>query len=156
MFSGLLERDGRLDPNRDWAPMLDLLWEAANEGTGRRAALATPTFGKTGTTQENRDALFVGFAGDLVVGVWVGRDDNKSLGRVSGGTLPATIWKNFMGPALAVDRRAGPTLPEAFHVPQPVAPPPSPSESPLPQEWSDGTRAIRDLAKSLDKLLGGL
>ena len=156
VFSGLLERDGRLDPNRDWAPMLDLLWAAANEGTGRRAALATPTFGKTGTTQENRDALFVGFAGDLVVGVWVGRDDNKSLGKVSGGTLPATIWKNFMGPALAVDRRAGPTLPEAFHVPQPVAPPPSPSESPLPQEWSDGTRAIRDLAKSLDKLLGGL
>jgi penicillin-binding protein 1A len=156
VFSGLLERDGRLDPNRDWAPMLDLLWAAANEGTGRRAALATPTFGKTGTTQENRDALFVGFAGDLVVGVWVGRDDNKSLGKVSGGTLPATIWKNFMGPALAVDHRAGPTLPEAFHVPQPAPPPPSPSESPLPQEWSDGTRAIRDLAKSLDKLLGGL
>jgi penicillin-binding protein 1A len=91
-----------------------------------------------------------------VVGVWVGRDDNKSLGKVSGGTLPATIWKNFMGPALAVDHRAGPTLPEAFHVPQPAPPPPSPSESPLPQEWSDGTRAIRDLAKSLDKLLGGL
>jgi penicillin-binding protein 1A len=156
VFSGLLERDGRLDPDRDWAPMLDLLWAAANEGTGRRAALATPTFGKTGTTQENRDALFVGFAGDLVVGVWVGRDDNKSLGKVSGGTLPATIWKNFMAPALAVDRRAGPTLPEAFHVPQPAPPPPSPSESPLPQEWSDGTRAIRDLAKSLDKLFKGL
>ena len=156
VFSGLLERDGRLDPDRDWAPMLDLLWAAANEGTGRRAALATPTFGKTGTTQENRDALFVGFAGDLVVGVWVGRDDNKSLGKVSGGTLPATIWKNFMGPALSVDRRAGPTLPEAFHVPQPAPPPPSPSESPLPQEWSDGTRAIRDLAKSLEKLFEGL
>jgi hypothetical protein len=61
-----------------------------------------------------------------------------------------------MGPALAVDRRAGPTLPEAFHVPQPAPPPPSPSESPLPQEWSDRTRAIRDLAKSLDKLFEGL
>ncbi len=61
-----------------------------------RAALRVPTFGKTGTTQENRDALFVGFAGDLVVGVWVGRDDNSSLGRVSGGTVPAQIWHNFM------------------------------------------------------------
>jgi penicillin-binding protein 1A len=83
---------GRLDEGRDWRPMLDLLWAAANEGTGRKAALATPTFGKTGTSQDNRDALFVGFAGDLVVGVWVGRDDNKSLGKkVSGGTLPAQI-----------------------------------------------------------------
>ena len=155
IFSGLLERDGRFDPNRDWAPMLDLLWAAANEGTGRRAALAVPTFGKTGTSQENRDALFVGFAGDLVVGVWVGRDDNKSLGKVSGGTLPAAIWKSFMGPALAIDRRAGPVLPQAFHVPQPVAPP-SPSESPLPQEWSDGTKALRALAKSLGEFLKGL
>jgi penicillin-binding protein 1A len=90
-----------------------------------------------------------------VVGVWVGRDDNKSLGRVSGGTLPAAIWKSFMGPALAIDHRAGPVLPQAFHVPQPVAPP-SPSESPLPPEWSDGTKALRDLAKSIDRLLGSL
>ena len=155
MFSGLLERDGRLDPNRDWAPMLDLLWSAANEGTGKRAALGVPTFGKTGTSQDNRDALFVGFAGDLVVGVWVGRDDNKSLGKVSGGTLPAAIWKSFMAPALSIDRRAGPLLPEAFHVPQPVAPP-EPSESPLPPEWSDGTKVLRDLAKTIDRLLGGL
>ena len=150
MFSGLLERGGRLDERRDWAPMLDLLWAAANEGTGRRAALAVPTFGKTGTTQENRDALFIGFARDLVVGVWVGRDDNKSLGEVSGGTIPATIWKNFMQSALAVDRRAGPTLPEGFHVPQPE--PPMPSQSPIPREWSDGTKAIRRLADALDSL----
>ncbi|MEO7379505.1 MAG: transglycosylase domain-containing protein, partial [Sphingomicrobium sp.] len=155
-FSGLLAREGRLDPTRDWAPMLDLLWAAANEGTGRRAALAVPTFGKTGTTQENRDALFVGFAGDLVVGVWVGRDDNKSLGKVSGGTIPAAIWKNFMAPALAVDRHAGPELPRSFHLPQPAPSPPSPSESPLPPEWSDGSKALRDLARTLDDLLGGL
>ena len=89
-------RDGALDRQRDRAPMLDLLYAAANNGTGRRAALAVPTFGKTGTTQENRDALFIGFAGNLVVGVWVGRDDNKSLGKISGGTVPAEIWRNFM------------------------------------------------------------
>ena len=75
-------------------PMLDLLYAAANEGTGRRAALAVPTFGKTGTTQDNNDAVFVGFAGDLVVGVWIGRDDNQSLGKVSGGTVPAEMWHN--------------------------------------------------------------
>ena len=69
---------------------------------------AMPTFGKTGTTQDNRDALFVGFAGDLVVGVWVGRDDNKSLGKITGGTAPAQIWRSFMAPALAIDGRARP------------------------------------------------
>ena len=100
--------------------MLDLLWAATNEGTGRRAALRVPTFGKTGTTQGNRDALFVGFAGDLVVGVWVGRDDNKSLGEVSGGTTPARIWRAFMAPALAIDGRAGPELPSQFRVPAPA------------------------------------
>ena len=135
--------------------MLDLLWAAANRGTGKRAALAVPTFGKTGTTQENRDALFVGFAGDLVVGVWVGRDDNKSLGKVSGGTTPAMIWHNFMAPALAVDHRAGPALPAGFRVPQPQAPSPPADESPLPPEWSDGTKFLRDLAKTIHHLVDG-
>jgi penicillin-binding protein 1A len=102
-LSAFFRRDGGLDRRRDWAPMLDLLYAAANNGTGKRAALSVPTFGKTGTTQENRDALFIGFAGNLVVGVWVGRDDNKSLGRISGGTVPAEIWRNFMTSALAVD-----------------------------------------------------
>ena len=154
LFAGLLERGGRLDAERDWAPILDLLWSAANEGTGRRAALVTPTFGKTGTTQENRDALFIGFAGDLVVGVWVGRDDNASLGKVSGGTLPASIWKSFMGPALAVDRRAGPQLPSGFRVPQ--RQPAPPSQSPLPSDWSDSGRAVRELTETVERLFEGL
>ncbi|WP_423142192.1 transglycosylase domain-containing protein [Parablastomonas sp. CN1-191] len=81
---------------REWTPMLDLLWHAANEGTGRRAALSQPTYGKTGTSQDGRDALFVGFAGDLVTLVWVGRDDNKPLPGSSGGHLPAEIWRAFM------------------------------------------------------------
>jgi penicillin-binding protein 1A len=100
-LAAFFRRDGVLGYRHERGPMLDLLYAAANEGTGRRAALAIPTFGKTGTTQENRDALFIGFAGDLVVGVWVGRDDNGSLGKVSGGTVPAEIWRNFMTAALA-------------------------------------------------------
>ena len=140
---------GALDRRRDWAPMLDLLYAAANEGTGRRAALSIPTFGKTGTTQENRDALFIGFAGDLVVGVWVGRDDNKSLGKVSGGTVPAEIWRSFMTSALAVDHERGPALPVEFH------PEPQPQlKSPLPPDWSNATRPLRDLARQLDRLFG--
>ena len=129
--------------------MLDLLYAAANNGTGHRAALAVPTFGKTGTTQENRDALFIGFAGDLVVGVWVGRDDNKSLGKVSGGTVPAEIWRNFMSSALAIDRSRGPELPVEFHRPQPQQP--RASKSPLPPDWSNATKPLRDLAQQLER-----
>ena len=142
---------GGLDRRRDQAPMLDLLYAAANDGTGRRAALAVPTFGKTGTTQENRDAVFIGFAGDLVVGVWIGRDDNGSLGKVSGGTLPAEIWHNFMTSALAVDGHAGPPLPPEFKIPQRL-PKPDDRKSPLPADWSDSTKDLRGLADAIANL----
>jgi penicillin-binding protein 1A len=78
------------------AAMLRLLDSAANRGTGNAAALSTPTFGKTGTTQDHRDAVFIGFAGDLVTGIWVGNDDNSPMNGVTGGGLPAEIWHDFM------------------------------------------------------------
>lgn len=80
--------------------LLELLSAAANEGTGRSAALRTATFGKTGTTQDNRDAIFIGFAGGLVTGVWIGNDDNSPLPGVGGGGLPARIWRDFMAQAV--------------------------------------------------------
>jgi penicillin-binding protein 1A len=155
-LKAFFHRDGRLDEERDRVPMLDLLYAVANEGTGKRAALSVPTFGKTGTTQENRDALFIGFAGNLVVGVWVGRDDNKSLGKISGGTVPADIWRNFMSAALAVDRQRGPDLPPESSLPQRRPEPQDRPElqSPLPPEWSDATKQLRDVRRALDELLG--
>ena len=147
-ISAFFHSGGALDARRDQTPMLDLLHAAANNGTGRRAALAVPTFGKTGTTQENRDALFIGFAGDLVVGVWVGRDDDGSLGKVSGGTVPAQIWRNFMVSALSVDHERGPELPIAFARPQRRL------KSPLPPEWSDSTKPLREVAERLHELFG--
>ena len=81
--------------------MLDLLQSAVRHGTGVAARLPIATYGKTGTTQNHRDALFVGFAGDLVVGVWVGNDDNSPMtGAVVGGTVPAKLWHRFMVAAL--------------------------------------------------------
>ena len=80
--------------------MQQMLRTAINSGTGEAAELPIANYGKTGTTQNYRDALFVGYAGDLVVGVWVGNDDNSSLGGVTGGGLPARIWKDFMRGAL--------------------------------------------------------
>jgi len=148
-FAGLLQGGGRFDQKRDWSPMLDLLYAAANNGTGRRAALNVPTFGKTGTSQDNRDALFVGFAGNLVVGVWVGRDDDKPLGsRISGSTAPAVIWHNFMVSALAVDGRAGPPLPAGFRAPQKKRE----KQSPLPEEWSKDAKPLRDMIKQIERM----
>lgn len=155
-ITSLFGRGGKLSERRDWSPMLDLLWEAANKGTGKRAALAIPTFGKTGTSQDNRDALFIGFAGNLVVGVWVGRDDNQSLGKISGGTAPAQIWRSFMVPAIAIDGRRGPSLPASFRVPERPQPSRPQKQSPLPGDWSESTRGLREFARKIEELIGDL
>ena len=81
--------------------LLDLLAAPINQGTGHAAALRVPAYGKTGTSQDNRDALFIGFAGDLVVGVWVGNDDNAPLSGINGGNVPAGIWRDFMSKAIS-------------------------------------------------------
>jgi penicillin-binding protein 1A len=78
----------------------DLLSSAANRGTGSAAALRTSTFGKTGTTQDSRDALFVGYAGGLVTAVWVGNDDNSPLPGLAGGGIPARVWRDFTSNAI--------------------------------------------------------
>ncbi|WP_066532270.1 transglycosylase domain-containing protein [Erythrobacter sp. CCH5-A1] len=96
-----------------------MLRAAINRGTGRGASLPIPNFGKTGTTQDYRDALFVGYAGDLVVGVWVGKDDNTPLNGVTGGSLPARIWRDFMLSALKIE--AAPA-PQAEDTPDPEGP----------------------------------
>ncbi|WP_066799348.1 transglycosylase domain-containing protein [Sphingomonas soli] len=91
-------------PQRFSARQLDQLREllstVVESGTGRGAALPIPTFGKTGTTQDNRDALFIGYAGGIVTGVWLGNDDNSPNPGLSGSGLPARIWRDFMTRAL--------------------------------------------------------
>lgn len=78
------------------AEMLHALVMAVEEGTGRAAKLDRPVAGKTGTTQDHRDAWFVGFTGPFIAGVWVGNDDNSPMDGVTGGQLPAKIWRAFM------------------------------------------------------------
>ncbi|MET0547225.1 MAG: PBP1A family penicillin-binding protein [Caulobacterales bacterium] len=66
-------------------------------GTGRRAGLADrDAAGKTGTSTDYKDAWFVGFTGDFVGGVWVGNDNNKSMNKITGGSLPAGIWHTVL------------------------------------------------------------
>ena len=68
-----------------------------NGGTGSSAKLpGWQAAGKTGTTQNSRDALFVGFTSNLTTGVWFGNDDGRPMKKVTGGGLPAKAWKEFM------------------------------------------------------------
>jgi membrane peptidoglycan carboxypeptidase len=88
--------------------LVDLLELVVERGTGRAAALDGLAAGKTGTSQSFRDAWFVGFAEPLVVGVWVGNDDDTPMKNVTGGSLPAMIWKSFMSEALPLVERKPP------------------------------------------------
>ena len=81
-----------------------MLVEAMRTGTGKTAAIpGRPAAGKTGTTQDFKDAWFIGYTGQLVTGVWVGNDSAQPMKRVTGGTIPAAIWKTFMESATAND-----------------------------------------------------
>ncbi|WP_119036380.1 transglycosylase domain-containing protein [Hephaestia caeni] len=107
-------------PEKTRRQMLTLLQASVDRGTSRNAQLAVDTFGKTGTTQDNRDAWFVGFANGLVTGVWVGNDDNSPNPGLHGGGVPAGIWRDFMGDALGVGRPAPPPEPVLAEEDDPV------------------------------------
>lgn len=109
------DREGRIlyppqhtrlpDPPRVLAPRVieqanRMLHAVLRDGTGKQAAPGRPAAGKTGTTQGNRDAWFVGYTPDLVTSVWAGNDDNTPVGDMTGGGLPATLWSAFMRAAL--------------------------------------------------------
>jgi penicillin-binding protein 1A len=81
---------------RDAARITAMLAGVIEAGTGRKARLARPAAGKTGTSQDSRDAWFMGFTADLIAGVWLGNDDGKPMKYVTGGGLPARLWRNFM------------------------------------------------------------
>ncbi len=80
--------------------MNDMLNAAVVSGTGRRAAISLhPTAGKTGTTQDFRDAWFVGYTSHLAAGVWIGNDNGRPMKQAVGGGLPAEIWHQIMAEA---------------------------------------------------------
>lgn len=76
-----------------------MMQDVVQHGTGTRANPGFPVAGKTGTTQDYRDALFMGFSSVYTLGVWMGHDDNSSMGRIFGGTTPAEIWRQSMAEA---------------------------------------------------------
>jgi penicillin-binding protein 1A len=118
------DRDGpkprQVLPERVATDMIFMMNKVAEEGTGRRALIdGVRIAGKTGTTNNYRDAWFVGYSANFVAGVWVGNDDYSSTNRMTGGSLPAMIWHAAMAYAhqgIEIKTLAGLT-------PAPAAPP---------------------------------
>lgn len=96
----LYQREGdssnRIIKEKDAENLTAMLQEVIKTGTGRKAKIPGFAAGKTGTSQDHRDAWFVGFNENLIAAVWLGNDDNSPMKGVSGSNLPAEIWKKIM------------------------------------------------------------
>ncbi len=118
--------NGRVIAPHDVAFMNTMMTETLLTGTARKGQLdGWQAAGKTGTSQDYRDAWFVGYTGRLVAGVWLGNDDSSPTKKASGGTLPVEIWSRFMKTALAGE----PPMPLPFGTAH-AAPVPEPSSEP--------------------------
>jgi penicillin-binding protein 1A len=128
--------------------MNQMLTNVMTYGTGKAARLDRPAAGKTGTTQDSRDALFIGYTANLVCGVWFGNDDDSAMNHVTGGTLPAHTWRIFM---TAATRDL------------PVRPLPGTGEGPVlatgagasSADSSGGSGPVSGLKTLLDRIFGG-
>jgi penicillin-binding protein 1A len=105
--------------------MVEMLKGVITGGTGTGANIDRPAAGKTGTSQDWRDAWFVGFTPDLLTAVWVGNDNGAPMAKVTGGELPAAIWHRFM----AVAEKDLPPRDFPWLVPEPPGSPESPLQT---------------------------
>jgi penicillin-binding protein 1A len=99
--------------------MVTMLKTVVSAGTGTGANIGRPAAGKTGTSQDWRDAWFVGFTPDILTAVWVGNDNGAPMAKVTGGELPAAIWRKFM----TVAEKGLPSRDFPWLVTEPPAPP---------------------------------
>jgi penicillin-binding protein 1A len=97
LYRAYKEKNKRVLSPENCEKMRTMMMALMEHGTGRRAKLPVACYGKTGTSNDSRDASFVGFSPPLVVGVWTGNDDNMPMNQnVTGGILPAIAWRDFM------------------------------------------------------------
>ncbi|MCM2344405.1 MAG: PBP1A family penicillin-binding protein [Alphaproteobacteria bacterium] len=112
--------DRRIVSEQAIANLIYMMEGVVQTGTGQGAAInGYRIAGKTGTSQDFRDAWFIGFSGNLICAVWVGNDDNSAMKSVTGGSLPAAIWKETMTTALRVAQQRNTLQPMYFNHPTP-------------------------------------
>ena len=99
--------------------MISMMEDVMTRGTGRGAAINRTCAGKSGTTSDYHDAWFVGFTPALACAVWIGDDNNDSLGGMTGGGEPATLWRTFMSNALVDTPASDFEKPDGFKMPAP-------------------------------------
>jgi penicillin-binding protein 1A len=100
LYTRVAPNFGRVVDARHVGMMNAMMHETLVSGTAHSAQLAGwPAAGKTGTSQEFRDAWFIGYTGHLVTGIWLGNDDSSPTRKATGGGLPVEIWSRFMKPA---------------------------------------------------------
>ncbi len=114
------------------AELVSMLGSVVDYGTGKGAKLDRPAAGKTGTSQDYRDAWFFGFTGDYTTGVWIGNDDDGSMKRITGGSLPVQVWRGVM-----TDAEKGKPVTGLSHLPN--APPPMPVSDESSAQATTGT-----------------
>lgn len=139
---------GRLVRPRDVAAMTELMASTVAWGSGRAADPGRPAAGKTGTSQDFRDAWFVGFTAQFVGGVWLGNDDGAATKAVTGGSLPARVWQRVMVRAhegLTPRPLPGGEIPVADATPSRSAPAPRRSAAPRRDDGGFITRILRSL-----------
>lgn len=114
-------------PTFQAAQMVQMMRGVILAGTGKEAAFGRLAAGKTGTSQNHRDAWFVGFTPDWLCAVWVGNDDGRPMAKVTGGQIPAQIWRGFMAAAHKglpdTEFAWFPALPPPLYVEEPAPPP---------------------------------
>lgn len=100
LYEHQLREKQAFNPNKI-AALVEMMRDVVRYGTGRNANLPRPIAGKTGTTSDYKDAWFVGYVPQLVCAAWVGNDDNTPMNKVTGGWVPALMWRDLMKHALA-------------------------------------------------------
>jgi len=154
LFARAPQNFGRIIEPRHVAMMNAMMRETLMSGTAQRAQLpGWPVAGKTGTSQDFRDAWFVGYTGHLVTGVWIGNDDASPTKKVTGGGLPVGVWSRFMrvahqGVAVAALPGLAGASSFASAVPSAVLPP-GPNNAQVGQGGFESTRP-QVINRSLD------
>ena len=96
LFTRKIQGPGKILNSYTVKTMTEMMEQTIIDGTGKKAKINRPAAGKTGTSQSLRDAWFVGFTSNIVVGVWFGNDDDSPMEKITGGTAPAILWGEFM------------------------------------------------------------